>query len=355
MLVQLQYIRAIAALLVVYFHAILQIDKLSPDTWLSSYLFGKSGVDLFFVLSGFVMWITTCGRTMSVTDFWWRRIRRIVPLYWATTLFAAAVAFAMPQILKSTQFDIPHILASLFFLPWINPSDPEGRMIAPLIVPGWTLNYEMYFYLLFGFCLAVPVRFRLAALIGLIAAVFALCNISGAQTTLARFYGDSVIFEFIAGAVLGQFYMRRTRLRIGTASALTLLGFALLIYNDYRGFDLPRLLTIGVPAALIVYCATAVEIADERGWRWLRVLGDASFSIYLTHAFTLAGMRMIYPEVIAVLPSDTLFVVLMISASSLIGIASYYLFELPVSKLLSSPTTRRAPPGIPTPKPLAGQ
>ena len=113
MCVQLQYIRAIAALLVVYFHAILQLEKLNPDAWMTDYLFGKSGVDLFFVLSGFVMWITTSDKPQTVTDFWWKRVRRVVPLYWAVTLAAAMVALVLPQILKSTQFDVPHILASL--------------------------------------------------------------------------------------------------------------------------------------------------------------------------------------------------------------------------------------------------
>jgi exopolysaccharide production protein ExoZ len=86
MCVQLQYIRAIAALLVVYFHAILQLEKLNPDAWITDYLFGKSGVDLFFVLSGFVMWITTSDKPQSVAEFWWKRVRRVVPLYWAVTL-----------------------------------------------------------------------------------------------------------------------------------------------------------------------------------------------------------------------------------------------------------------------------
>ena len=335
MCVQLQYIRAIAALLVVYFHAILQLQKLNPDAWLSPYLFGKSGVDLFFVLSGFVMWITTSEKSQTVADFWWKRVRRIVPLYWAVTLLAAGVSLIIPQMLKSTQFDLPHILASLAFLPWINPSDPDHYMIAPLIVPGWTLNYEMYFYLLFGLCLVVPVRHRIAALVALIGSIFLLCNLAPVNTA-TRFYGDSVIFEFVAGVFLGQIYKKGVSMPGPVVAAMVAIGFAALMFNDYLEIDLPRVFTIGIPAVIIIFFATSIRISDTKAWRWLRILGDASYSIYLTHIFTLAGSRMIYPHAISVLHSDTLFVVLMMVISTFAGIASYYIFEVPVGRMLSS-------------------
>lgn len=335
MCVQLQYIRAIAALLVVYFHAILQMEKLNPDAWITDYLFGKSGVDLFFVLSGFVMWITTSDKPQTVGDFWWKRVRRVVPLYWAVTLAAAAVALVLPQILKSTQFDVPHILASLAFLPWINPSDPAGDMIAPLIVPGWTLNYEMYFYFLFGLCLLVPVRHRILAIALLIGSIFAIANLAP-ENTATRFYGDTVIFEFVAGVILGRIYKIGLSFTVPVVILAVVLGFAALLFNDYRGFDMPRLITIGLPAAVIIFFATAIRIPDLKAWRWLRILGDASYSIYLTHIFTLAGSRMVYPLVIDILQSDTVFVLMMMLMSTLVGLASYYLFEIPVGRFLSS-------------------
>ncbi|NBB49589.1 acyltransferase family protein [Rhizobium sp. CRIBSB] len=341
MCVQLQYIRAIAALLVVYFHAILQLEKLNPDAWITGYLFGKSGVDLFFVLSGFVMWITTSDKAQSVSDFWWKRARRVVPLYWAVTLAAAAVALVVPQILKSTQFDIPHILASLAFLPWLNPSDPAGDMIAPLIVPGWTLNYEMYFYFLFGLCLLVPVRYRIAAITALIGSIFVVANLVP-ESTAARFYGDTVIFEFVAGVILGRIYKTGLSFTAPVVAIAVALGFAVLLFNDYRGFDMPRLITIGIPAAVIIFFATAIHIPDLHALRWLRILGDASYSIYLTHIFTLAGSRMVYPWVIGTLQSETLFVVLMMVISTAVGLASYYLFEVPVGRYLASTKLPRA-------------
>lgn len=343
MLVQLQYIRAIAALLVVYFHGTLQIAKLDPDAVLPHYLFGKSGVDLFFVLSGFVMWITTSGKAMTVADFYWRRIRRIVPLYWAATLFSATVAFFLPDILKSTVFDLPHVLASLAFLPWINPADPAGAMIAPVIVPGWTLNFEMYFYALFGLCLLLPGRFRLAGLIGLIAALFVVCNLLP-PTTATLFYGDSVVFEFVGGAVLGHIYLKGWRIPRGLVAPLVAFGFAALLYLDHLGLDLPRLVAIGIPAILIVCAATSVALGDPPRWRWLRALGDASYSIYLTHVFTLAGARMLHPHLPAIFQQELVFIALSLAASALVGLLSYHLFEVPVSRYLSGQLPVSRPP-----------
>jgi exopolysaccharide production protein ExoZ len=208
-------------------------------------------------------------------------------------------------------------------------------MIAPLIVPGWTLNYEMYFYLLFALCLLVPVRHRILAITALIGFLFLAANLAP-DSTAARFYGDTVIFEFVAGVILGRIYKSGVSVSVIAVIPAVVLGFAVLLFNDYRGFDLPRLITIGMPAAFIIFFATAVRIPDLKAWRWLRVLGDASYSIYLTHIFTLAGSRMVYPWVIDWLQSDALFVVVMMVMSTLVGLASYYLFEVPVGRYLAS-------------------
>jgi exopolysaccharide production protein ExoZ len=82
MLVQLQYLRAIAALLVVYFHSVLQVTKVNDGFDWQFRLFGETGVDIFFVLSGFVMWLTTAGRHISPLEFYRRRIKRIVSRSW---------------------------------------------------------------------------------------------------------------------------------------------------------------------------------------------------------------------------------------------------------------------------------
>lgn len=351
MMVQLQYLRAIAALLVVYFHAALQMEKVDLGTAPTLHLLGESGVDLFFVLSGFMMWLTTAGKPVGTLDFFWRRVRRIVPLYWAATLFAATVALIAPSLLKSTVFDIRHVVSSLFFVPMINPAT---EMITPVVVPGWTLNYEMYFYFVFGLCLLLPQKFRLQGLLGLIGGVFLLCNLLP-QVTVTRFYGYQIIFEFVIGVLLGYLYTRGFRLPLAGAILLMIAGFSVLLYNDYIGVHVARLLRVGLPAAAVVLAAISISLPDRSSWRWLRVLGDASYSIYLTHAFTLAGMRVVHPHLPGVLSEEIPFLLLMIGFSTIGGLLSYYLFEVPVGNALAKLKWRKPAPERPAVRLPAGK
>ncbi|MDI7860621.1 acyltransferase [Rhizobiaceae bacterium n13] len=329
MLVQLQYVRAIAALMVVYFHSILQLRNVDAQATLGDFLFGKSGVDLFFVLSGFVMWITTAGRPIGALEFYQRRVRRIVPLYWAATITAAAIALAIPAVLKSTKFELGHVLASLFFIPWINPADPNGAMIAPVIVPGWTLNYEMYFYLVFGALLVLGENLRLLALLTFFLAVFAVCRLLPAEATAAIFYGDAVVFEFVAGVFIGKLYLDGRRIGATPAWALAALSFAAMVVADHLDLaDIPRIMPIGIPAALVIYAAVSVDFSRWKEIGWLRYLGDASYSIYITHIFVLAAARVAHGHVpFEWLKNEYLFLIGCLLASTAFGVLVHHLFE----------------------------
>lgn len=342
MLVQLQYLRAIAALLVVYFHCILQLQTVDPQAALGYLKAGKSGVDVFFVLSGFVMWITTAGRSIGTLDFYQRRIKRIVPLYWGATLAAAAVALIIPAMLKSTKFDLPHVLASLFFIPWVNPADPTGQIIAPVIVPGWTLNYEMYFYLIFGAMLFLRESLRPYAMLAFFLAVFAVCRLSPSETTASLFYGDPVVFEFMAGVFIGKLYLAGKRIEEPWAWALIAVAGVTLVYNDFLEFsDSIRLFPIGIPAAAILYGIVCIDFSRKRTLGWLRYLGDASYSIYITHIFVLAGARVAYGKIpFEILKNQYLFVIGAVLASIVFGILVHHFFEAKVESYFRRKSTR---------------
>ncbi len=291
MLVQLQYLRAIAALMVVYFHSVLQVPKVNSGFDWEYHLFGETGVDIFFVLSGFVMWLTTAGRHISPVEFYRRRIKRIVPLYWLATIFSAAVALVAPAILKSTVFNLPHLVASLFFLPWPNAAEPD--LIAPVVVPGWTLNYEMFFYLVFGLLLLVREKWRLYALFGAMTAIIVACHLSPFQNTATTFYGDTIIYEFLAGVVLAKLYLNKMLLPQRLAWPAVVLGFAFLLVNEALCDSSMRSYMWGIPAVVIVYSAVSIDFSRLPAIGWLGYLGDASYSIYITHAFTLAFLRVV--------------------------------------------------------------
>lgn len=348
MLVQLQYTRAIAALLVVYFHSVIQLERLDPDTVFSGFRFGETGVDLFFVLSGFVMWLTTANRNMGPVTFYKRRIERIVPLYWALTLLAAAVAFALPSYLNSTRFDVQHLVASLFFIPWINPASGSEQLITPVIIPGWTLNFEMYFYLIFGSLLLLPERVRIAALAVVFGAIYVATNFGPLDGVLARFYGNAIVFEFLAGVVIAKLYLDKWTMPMPIASVLVPLAFLTLVLGDMLSPELPRLLSAGVPAAVIIYGLVSLDFSKVREFRFLHLLGDASYSLYLTHVFTLVAVRIFYRfQPFEWLNSGPVFLSVCLIASVFVAIVSYWVFEKPVASFLarrrrSGPTTARA-------------
>src|SRR5437764_3885196 len=166
-------LRGIAASMVVFVHLDVQLKRLGYASYDASWL--GSGVDIFFVISGFIMWVSVERRPgMSAGEFFGNRLMRIVPLYWLVSAGVLCITFAAPQLLHSTVFNAPHALASFLFLPARHPLTGE---FWPLLVPGWTLNYEMLFYLLFAAAIAgangAPRR-RLAIISVLIASVILL-------------------------------------------------------------------------------------------------------------------------------------------------------------------------------------
>ena len=146
MINNLQALRAFAALNVLLFHcfSIGTIYGFKPK--LLSFLegWGGNGVDILFVMSGFVMVLVQGRSPKTPTQFFLNRLERIVPLYWSVTLLCVAVVLALPHAFKEASFDGRHALASLFFV-----SGFAGFRF-PVLVQGWTVEYEMLFYLVFA-------------------------------------------------------------------------------------------------------------------------------------------------------------------------------------------------------------
>ena len=135
--------------------------------WLPQYHFHyeflSGGVDIFFVISGFVMWGVTAGREGGSWSFFSRRLKRIVPLYAILTTVMLVIMLARPSVLLKSRFDVVHVVTSYLFIPWRHP---VKGMFEPLLFQGWTLNYEMMFYAIFALILFAPMRFRLPAVVG---------------------------------------------------------------------------------------------------------------------------------------------------------------------------------------------
>ncbi len=340
-LVSLQYLRAVAALMVVYFHAAIQAQTLAR--WqVDLPLVGSSGVDIFFVLSGFVMYTSTHGRDVTIVDFATRRFIRIVPLYWLLTLAVAGAAALAPSLLRSTVFDPAHLVASLTFVPWPNPvANPLNPTISPVIVPGWTLNFEMMFYALFAASLFVRGdQARLVTMSALVAALFGASWLLREQAIAARFYASPIIFEFVAGAWIAAALQHRGAPR-SPRIAMAVLAIALtsILVDEWLWSDHGRLLTLGLPAVVIVTCAVLIERTGRlRFSRLWAELGNASYSIYLSHIFVVAGLRIALELLGRELtpPFGILFVLAAIVLASALGLMIHTLIEKPLTRAVNS-------------------
>lgn len=284
-----QYLRFLAALCVVYFHTGVLDSGFAWPTY-SGRDFGACGVDLFFLISGFVMMIATAGRRVLWSDFLMRRFERIAPFYWGATLTAVVAGALYPHAMFDNTLDLSHILLSLAFLPHANATNGH---ISPFYGVGWTLNYEMYFYVVFAIFLALksPGR-RVVALVvwGLAATTFFL--LVQPTTAIVRVYSNPAILEFIAGAALGWAYWRGffARMPCFVASALFVGGMAVLLSNAVGEEE--RVYLQGTAAMATLAGALGFE-AQQRipRWRWALLLGDSTYAIYLVHPMVLTAFR----------------------------------------------------------------
>ena len=290
----LQYLRAFAALVVVYSHAVMQVDHYSvrlPE-------FGSFGVDIFFVISGFIM-VYIARPDDTPTRFFVNRVRRVVPLYWFFTLLMAAILLLRPDLFKNTVYDTLELTKSLFFVPFYSSAHPGE--LWPVVAPGWSLNYEMYFYLLFALSLLFAARLRVAMITAAIIVVFLAASWlqptgNGLGAALDGFLGDAIVFEFVFGMVLALLWKRDVLTLSPRTGALLLLAGLVLLFLK---LPLPRVFEYGVPALMIVMGCLFIEVPKNR---LLLLLGDASYSLYLSHIFALGLFRKVLPPLLDGLP-----------------------------------------------------
>ncbi len=280
----LQYLRAVAALAVVYSHAVIQVDSYFPRLP----EFGSFGVDIFFVISGFIMvYIAKPNDTPS--RFFSNRVRRVVPLYWFFTLLMGMVLIVVPGVFKTTVFQWDALLMSLIFIPHFSVA--QADVVWPIVAPGWSLNYEMFFYLLFALSLLLTQRVRLAFITLMIFAVYAIARLVDSDSAIDSFYSNAITFEFVFGMLLAASWKRGLRLSPAVGMTLIVVGFITL----FMQLPLPRIAEFGIPSLLIVAGCLYVRAPENR---LLVLLGDASYALYLSHIFTLGLTRKILPPVL---------------------------------------------------------
>src|SRR5262245_37595124 len=188
----LQYLRAAAALSVVWFHA---LDRRG----LHGFDVGQMGVDIFFVLSGLVMWLISERANRTPRRVFAARLARIAPTYWLATVFVL-VLWAVGVRAGLDHPEAWHTLKSFLYIPAEYPGKDK---IYPLVIPGWTLNYEMFFYAVFAIALFARAKLRLAILTVAIAGLVAVGLAIRPQGAIAVTYTGPIMLEFLAGVWLG--------------------------------------------------------------------------------------------------------------------------------------------------------
>lgn len=324
-IVPLQYLRGVAAMMVVLHHA--GQSMWGQDLERGRWNFGQMGVMIFFVISGFIMLHTA--RHNRPGAFALHRVIRVVPLYWLLT--GAYFAILLRNDLLSTDplRRLPSLVGSLFFVPGYHIGTPEN--IWPVLVQGWTLNFEMFFYALFAVGLAFGRPGAVAA--GIVVVLVALGQVIPGDSALFLTWTSPLMLLFVAGLALAELRARR-----GMAGLVWLLPVAGLVtlacaFGGLGGAELAPayLAAIGVVAGTIAW-------ADRGRYPDLPLLarlGDASYSIYLSHTlFLIALMPLLRMLPLTGWLQFAVVTVLAVVLSSGLGVVVHDRLERPMTQAL---------------------
>jgi peptidoglycan/LPS O-acetylase OafA/YrhL len=289
-------------------------------------------VDVFFVISGFVMTLVTrdeFGRAGAAGRFLLRRAIRIAPPYWFFTTLLVAIVLVAPHSVRYTTVDAPVFITSYLFIPW-----PRGDgQLNPILSQGWTLNYEAFFYSAF----AATLLFR-RGLVLLAVCFFTLAlahPFVPAQAFLLGFYTSPIILEVLAGIALARVYMSGFRLPLWGASLCVAAAVASVgLFDPSQLGSFAPILGWGLPALLLTSALVLSPEPQHQGTirRWLQRGGDASYTIYLSHTLTINALAVVWMDAgIGVLGFGFMLAVVTSIAAAMLF---YRLIESPVTSWL---------------------
>lgn len=329
----IQVMRGIGAILIVLFHC----TQLYQTKFHINYLhglfgFGYIGVDLFFVISGFILFYIhekQIGKKEGVIKYLVNRILRIYPLYWIILLIVIALMFIVPSAGDSNKYNIVFVLSNFLLIP--------NKVKLFMIPPVWTLTYEMLFYIIFAS--AILTNRKIFKIILCIWASLCLINIIGIidnNNVYLKVIFDPINTEFIMGAII-YYLIKKYKdkfsksicnicLLLGTI-LITVFGLRIYFHKPYG-----NRVFIGLSIALIVFSIILINIKNRSKYNKLLVkIGNASYSIYLTH-FTLLSASIIVLQKIHFKYLNTLTITLFNIIVIVLGYICYNILEKPLGK-----------------------
>jgi exopolysaccharide production protein ExoZ len=340
--VSLQGARALAALIVVFFHC--QVVMSLPKYWnhsLSRYfLFGHSGVEVFFVLSGIVILhahLNDIGKPARIASFFWKRFRRIYPVYWLFLLAILPVYLLIPSFGIGYE-RVPIVMLQSFLLVYLSRTET----ILPV---AWTLCHEVMFYVVFA---SLLLNRKLGTiLISLWIAASACALLVWSPPNLVALQYISPLHLLFGFGMVVLLLVRNISLPGWPLVLAGLAGFiACALYENHSGVEASFLLDVGygIGAALVLCGAMFMELQGRLPIpRFLKLLGDASYAIYLAHYPAMSMLAKVFYPLWKRYPLPYIFpVVAMVATSTAIGVLIHLWIEKPVLRMLSKPRENKA-------------
>lgn len=305
-LIGVQGLRGLAVLLVILVHLHHTEERfVSGAAWLGAWnSLGIAGVDIFLVVSGFVLTYLALGRfgdAQHVKAYVYARVTRLYPMYMLLTLLLVPVYLAAPELFNTTEGHRVNMWRSVFLVPDVH---------LPLIPVAWTLHHELYFYIVLTVMLMfaerhLPVLIFAWAAVTTALVVWGLTVPRAQQGAFERVLFNPINFEFILGMSAAWSFRRRRAARAAAPAVAVLallwvmVGVALWVglTGEWWVSDFWRVWVYGVPATLLIWSIVAMEL--DRGWVFMRPLawiGDGAYSIYLTHLMVLVVLGRAWQE-----------------------------------------------------------
>lgn len=314
MINNIQALRAFAALNVVFYHILGASISYEMPAPLFLFLkdWGQNGVDIFFIISGFLMIFIHEKNPKSSFEFIKNRVERIVPVYWLLTLAYLSLAFIIPSAFNSLNIGSSKIIYSFLFIEdWMSKE-------MPLLYVGWTLEYEMLFYIIFSLSLFIKNKLFSYLTMGIALVLLPLV------TSL-----DLIILEFAFGMLCAFVFLR---LKPKNGLLISGLGFLLLCSSIFFDYEIHRSVKWGIPAFFIVL-----------GLLWMKqiknklaiYLGNASYSIYLIQVFTIPLFYKISSKYLTFLDGHIIALLALIF-SAVGGCLFYQIVEVRVTNFIKS-------------------
>jgi peptidoglycan/LPS O-acetylase OafA/YrhL len=312
---------------------------------------GEFGVDIFFVISGFVIAFMV---SKDTNNFFIKRFLRITPLYIIATFIMVLACIVFPDKINHAVSNFPAFIKSIFFIPYKIETkfEPSG----PILGQGWTLNYEMFFYLVMSLCIVfVKNKNYLGKICALVLAViFVVLNIIDSDIFLLEYYQNSLFPEFIYGIVLYYLYeyfrgknrnyllVKNTIINSVLFGLIAICSFIYLVGDGIYDWHIAKNRNIycGIPSLILVFAFLNLE-AQIRKNKFINIcmeIGDASYALYLFHTFMIMFFtRILFTRIIAnnnhLIMSVIMEIIIMFS--TIIGsIIIYKIIDKPIQKFL---------------------